>query len=240
MSGALSLSLSSHSLTCYLTGTMKIHMNTGGPAMTNGYLIMDDASGQAAIIDAPHNATADLIRAAREAHADVTQLIFTHGHWDHVADHHLVTQAFPSARVLIHAKDEPKLLNPGSDMWQLPFIIQSRKANDYINDGDILHIGNIDLVAMYTPGHCIGHVCLYAAKEKLLVAGDLLMAGAVGRYDLPGDGDIELLKSSLRRVMKLPDDTRVISGHGETTTIGRERNGNPFIRGWELYKQASA
>lgn len=214
---------------------MKIHMNTGGPAMTNGYLIIDDASGQAAIVDAPHDATADLVRAAQDSAATVTQLIFTHGHWDHVADHAVVTQAFPAARVLIHPKDEPKLEKPGSSMWQLPFSIPPRKPDGYINDGDTLHIGGIDFVAMYTPGHCVGHVCLYSAAQKLLIAGDLLMAGAVGRYDLPGDGDIELLIASLRRVMQLPDDTRVISGHGEPTTIGNERNGNPFIREWKLY-----
>lgn len=202
--------------------------------MTNGYLIVDDSTQQAAIIDVPNEATADLIRAAREAHADVQQLILTHGHWDHVAEHHLVTQAFPDARVLIHPRDEYKLEHPGSSLWQLPFVIQPRKADAYINDGDVIRIGMMEFTAMYTPGHCVGHVCLYSAEQKLLIAGDLLMAGAVGRYDLPGDGDIELLKESLRRVMKLPDDTRVISGHGEPTTIGNERNGNPFLRGWAL------
>ncbi len=203
--------------------------------MTNGYLVVDDATHQAAIIDAPHDATADLVRAAQENGADVTQLILTHGHWDHVADHHLVAAAFPQAKVLLHPADEPKLQNPGSSMWQLPFTIEPRKPDAYMNDGDTVRIGAMSFAVIYTPGHCVGHVCLYCKEQQLLVAGDLLMAGAVGRYDLPGDGDIELLKKSLARVMQLPDDTRVISGHGETTTIGHERNGNPFIRAWGLH-----
>jgi glyoxylase-like metal-dependent hydrolase (beta-lactamase superfamily II) len=74
---------------------------------------------------------------------------------------------------------------------------------------------------------------LYSNEHAVLFAGDLLMAGAVGRYDLP-DGDIGLLKKSLHRVMLLPDKTRVLSGHGPATTIGNERNGNPFIREWQL------
>jgi len=90
---------------------------------------------------------------------------------------------------------------------------------------------------MHTPGHADGHLVFYSNEHKVMFSGDLLMAGAVGRYDLP-DGNIGLLKKSLRRVMQLPDDTRVLSGHGPGTTIGQERNGNPFIREWGLWERA--
>jgi glyoxylase-like metal-dependent hydrolase (beta-lactamase superfamily II) len=82
---------------------------------------------------------------------------------------------------------------------------------------------------MHTPGHSPGHVVLYSVDHALLFSGDLLMAGGVGRYDL-ADGDIEILKKSLRRVLLLPDKTKVLSGHGPGTTIGHERAANYFIR----------
>jgi glyoxylase-like metal-dependent hydrolase (beta-lactamase superfamily II) len=86
---------------------------------------------------------------------------------------------------------------------------------------------------MHTPGHADGHLVFYSAEYAVLFAGDLLMAGAVGRYDLE-DGNLDILKKSLRRIMLLPDETRVLSGHGPATTIGHERHNNPFIREWNL------
>jgi hydroxyacylglutathione hydrolase len=116
-------------------------------------------------------------------------------------------------------------------------MIEPRKADGYIADGDKVHIGQVTLAAMHTPGHAEGHIVFYSNEHKVLFAGDLLMAGAVGRYDM-ADGDVEVLKKSLHRVMQLPDDTRVLSGHGPATTIGQERNGNPFIRQWGLEERA--
>jgi hydroxyacylglutathione hydrolase len=211
----------------------KIVMNTGGLVETNAYLIADEATKAAAIIDAPETTTADLLTVAKQNNYDVHYLLLTHGHWDHISDHKVVTDAFPNAKVLIHKLDEPKLQRPGSLLFELPYAILPRDADEYIEDGQKIHIGHITLAAMHTPGHAEGHVCLYSNEHAVLFSGDLLMDGAVGRYDLP-DGNVELLKKSLHRVMQLPDDTEVLSGHGPGTTIGRQRNGNPFIRQWQL------
>ena len=212
---------------------MKIHMNTGGLAQTNGYLVLDDQHKAAAIIDAPKDTTEALLEIARAGGYDVKYLLLTHGHWDHLSDHDEVTAIFPKAQVLIHRLDEPKLMVPGSVLFDLPYVIPARKADGYLQDGDKVHIGALALSVLHTPGHCEGHVCFYSAAQGVLFSGDLLMAGTVGRYDL-AEGDIELLKKSIRRVLLLPDHTHVLSGHGPATTIGRERAGNPFVREYGL------
>jgi hydroxyacylglutathione hydrolase len=209
--------------------SMKIYMNTGGLAETNAYLIANEATKAAAIIDAPEATTASLIAIARQHGYDVQYLLLTHGHWDHISDHAVVTEAFPKAQVMIHQLDEIKLQKPGSDIFDLPYEIPPRSADAYLEDGGKIHVGNITLAAMHTPGHAPGHVVLYAAEQATLFSGDLLMAGGVGRYDL-ADGDEKVLRQSLKRVLLLPDEVKVLSGHGPATTIGRERAGNFYVR----------
>ena len=101
-------------------------------------------------------------------------------------------------------------------------------------EGEKIQVGGITLTVLHTPGHAAGHLCFYSAEEKVIFTGDLLFAGAVGRYDFE-DGDVGLLKESLRRIMELPEDTTIYSGHGPSTTVGQERNGNPFVRRWKLH-----
>jgi len=209
--------------------SMKIYMNTGGLAETNAYLIANEATKAAAIVDAPEGTTASLIAIARQHGYDVQYLLLTHGHWDHISDHAVVTEAFPKAQVMIHKLDEEKLQKPGSSMFELPYEIPPRSADAYLEDGGKIHVGNITLAAMHTPGHSPGHVVLYAAEQATLFSGDLLMAGGVGRYDL-SDGDELALRQSLKRVLLLPEGVKVLSGHGPATTIGRERMGNFYVR----------
>ncbi len=208
---------------------MKLHMNTGGLAATNGYLLADERAGAAVIIDAPQNTVNPLLNIVRHHNWRLTHLLLTHGHWDHTSDHHVVTEAFPEAKVLIHRLDEPKLLHPGSKLFQLPYTIPPRHADGYLDDGQIINVGDLQLQVIFTPGHSPGHVVLYCAQEKLLLAGDLLFAGSIGRTDLP-DASTTAMKSSLQRVMELPDETSVRPGHGPATTIGEERRTNPFLQ----------
>jgi hydroxyacylglutathione hydrolase len=215
---------------------MKIYTNVGGLAETNAYLLVDAASKVGAIIDAPEGTTASLIAIAKEQGIAVEYLLLTHGHWDHISDHLVVTEAFPKAKVLIHRDDEPKLLHPGSQIYDLPYEIAPRKADAYLEDGDKVHVGRLALAVMHTPGHSPGHVMFYGAEvgdHGTLFSGDLLMAGGVGRYDLE-DGDEMVLRQSLRRTMLLPDKVAVLSGHGPATTIGRERAHNFYIVGHGL------
>ena len=204
-------------------------MNTGGIASTNAYLVADEASKQAVIFDAPDNTVAPLLDEAIKRGWDVIGLWLTHGHFDHVADHAVVTQRFPKAKVLIHPLDHPKLQKPMSSLFSLPFVIPARSADGLLADGQKLSIGTLEVEVIHTPGHSPGHVMFYIPKEKILIGGDLIIMGAVGRTDLP-DADFSTLQESIRRVMKLPDDTQLLGGHGNPTLLGDERRENLYVR----------
>jgi glyoxylase-like metal-dependent hydrolase (beta-lactamase superfamily II) len=208
---------------------MIVVMNTGGIAGTNCYLIGDETSKQAVIFDAPDHTVAPLLDEAQKRGLDIIGLWLTHGHFDHVADHEVVTKRFPTAKVLIHRLEEPKLIDPHSDLFQLPFVIPPRHADAYVEDGQELALGSFKARVMHTPGHAPGHVMYYFAEEGVLVGGDLIIAGSVGRTDLP-DSDHAELERSIRKVMQLPPETKLLPGHGEVSTLADESRDNPYVR----------
>jgi glyoxylase-like metal-dependent hydrolase (beta-lactamase superfamily II) len=208
---------------------MKILTKTGGLAATNCYLVADEATGKAVIFDAPNGTTTPLLNEAEKRGWDVVGLWLTHGHWDHIADHAVVTQRFPNAKVLIHTLDEPKLQNPKSMMFPLPFVIPPRSADAHVEEGQTLRVGNLEATVIHTPGHAPGHVMYHFAKQKTLIGGDLIIGGSIGRYDFP-DCSFADLASSIRRVMRLPDDTQLYGGHGPPTSLGEERQHNDAVR----------
>jgi glyoxylase-like metal-dependent hydrolase (beta-lactamase superfamily II) len=107
---------------------------------------------------------------------------------------------------------------------------QVAEPDDSPKDGDVVAAGSLAGTVILTPGHTEGSLCLYLPHEELLIAGDTLFAGSVGRTDLPGGNTRRLLDSIRDRLLPLPDATKVIPGHGESTTIGRERKSNPFLQ----------
>jgi hydroxyacylglutathione hydrolase len=207
---------------------MQILSNTGGIAATNCYLIADESTGQAVLFDAPDHTVAPLLEEAKKRKWDIVGLWLTHGHFDHTADHALVTEKFPNAKVLIHRLDEPKLIQPNTKFFPLPFEIPSRKADGYIEDGQTLKIGEIPLTVIHTPGHSPGHVMYHFPNQKILVGGDLIFVNSVGRTDLP-DSDPAQMDDSIRRVMKLPPETRLLPGHAGVTTLADEAARNPYV-----------
>ncbi|MCS7033319.1 MAG: MBL fold metallo-hydrolase [Phycisphaerae bacterium] len=209
---------------------MQILTNTGGLAMTNCFLLADPASGQAVLFDAPDGTVLPLIEQAKARNWTIQGLWLTHGHFDHIADHEVVTAHFPGAKVLIHRLDEPKLQNPGlqSRWFQLPFSIPPRNADGYAQDQQQLFIGSIPVQVIHTPGHSPGHVSFHLPTEGVLVGGDLIIGGSIGRTDLP-DSDHAELEKSVRRVMRLDPRTRLLPGHGPISTLDWERRNNPFV-----------
>jgi glyoxylase-like metal-dependent hydrolase (beta-lactamase superfamily II) len=208
---------------------MQILTNNGGLVSTNAFLIADEQTNQAVLFDAPDHTVAPLLEEAKRRGYDLIGLWLTHGHFDHVADHAEVTRAFPNAKVLIHRLDVPKLRKPGSSMFPLPFVIPPREPDDLVEDGQRLTIGSLNVDVIHTPGHSPGHVMYHFPDERVLVGGDLIICGAVGRTDLP-DSDERQLIESIRRVMRLPDDTQLLPGHCSPSTLGEERQTNPYVR----------
>jgi glyoxylase-like metal-dependent hydrolase (beta-lactamase superfamily II) len=204
---------------------------TGGVAMTNCFVIADEAARQAVLFDAPDHTVGPVLDQVRKRGWELIGLWLTHGHFDHFADHAVVKNLFPDARILLHALEESKAQHPDlqTRAFGLPFRVPPLKPDSYVTDGEPLSIGNIAVQVLHTPGHAPGHVAYYLPQEHVLVGGDLIIGGSVGRTDLP-DSNHSQLEASIRRVMKLPGKTRLLGGHGPETTLDEERRTNFFVQ----------
>jgi len=210
---------------------MIVLTNTGGVAMTNAFLIADETVGKAVLFDAPDRTTTPLLEEVAKRKWELDGLWLTHGHFDHFADHALVKQRYPQVQTFIHALDEPKTQAPEMQtrLFGLSLKIPPLKADGYVVDDQMLKLGGMDVRVIFTPGHAPGHVSYYFPKEKILVGGDLIIGGSVGRTDLP-DSDHAALEASIRRIMELPPETRLLGGHGPESTLEEERKNNYFVQ----------
>ncbi len=188
----------------------------------------DKAGGKAIVVDAPKDSAAELLSAARRHNLSIELIVNTHGHWDHIADNAELQQQ-TLAPIAIHRLDEPRIKNPVPVFFRLPFEIPPTRAGRYLDAGNVVEVGDLKFEVLFTPGHTEGGICLYERTEKFLFSGDTLFAGSVGRVDLPG-GDWDTLMTSIKNeLLTLPDEVTVYPGHGPSTTIGRERERNPFL-----------
>jgi hydroxyacylglutathione hydrolase len=208
---------------------MEILKACGGVAQTNCWLIADEVAKQAVLFDAPNDTTAKLLDDCQKRGWDLIGLWLTHGHFDHLADHAVVSRRFPKAKVLLHKGDEDKMTGEYPVVFPLPFEIPPRKPDAYLSEGQELQIGSIKVQVMHTPGHANGHVVFYLPEEKVLVGGDMILCGAIGRVDLP-DSDYDVMCQSIRRIMDLPDETTLLPGHCGRTTLGRELHSNCMVK----------
>lgn len=154
-------------------------------------------------------------------------VVLTHAHFDHISALNEILAVYP-VPVYLHPEDAVFAFSPLNAMP--PYSSTARPATLVTDkkDGDTLACGGLTAEILHTPGHTPGGWCLYFEKDNLLVAGDTLFAGSVGRTDFPG-GSMAKLEASLQRLKKLPDNTRVICGHGPLTTIGAEKRSNPYL-----------
>ena len=210
--------------------SLQIHAYESGPVPTFAYLVLDDVTRDAVVIDAPFG-SADAI-AAEAVRSGVTPsaLLLTHTHWDHTGDAAELCRRYPEMLVYVHRDDEYRLADPMKyTVWELPFEVEPVEAHRYLEHGSTLDVGGLSFAILHTPGHTEGGVCLLNEEHKVIFVGDTLFAGSVGRTDLPG-GDWETLRASIAtHLMPLADDITVYPGHGPTTTIGIERATNPFV-----------
>lgn len=203
---------------------------TVGPFQENCYVIGDEAAGEGALID-PGDEAARIALAVERTNLEIGWIIITHAHIDHVGAVAALVDEY-ACPVLMHAEAEPMLGQLPTQAMMMGLRFGKVPAIDrHIEDDEVLQVGGLELKALYTPGHAPGHLAFYLESENLVLSGDALFAGGVGRTDLFG-GDMELLLRSIdERLMTLPDETRVLPGHGPETTIGNERAHNPFLGG---------
>jgi hydroxyacylglutathione hydrolase len=209
---------------------MILEMLTVGPFQENCYVIGNEEIGEGAIVD-PGDEAARIALAVEQTGLAISEILITHAHIDHVGAVAALVEEY-ACPVLMHAEAEPMLQQlPTQAMMMGLRFGKVPKVDRRIEDEEVLEVGGLRLKALYTPGHAPGHLAFYAESERLVFSGDALFAGSVGRTDLFG-GDTEVLMRNIKeRLMRLPDQTRVLSGHGPETTIGDERAHNPFLHG---------
>jgi glyoxylase-like metal-dependent hydrolase (beta-lactamase superfamily II) len=204
-------------------------------AATNAYIVAEEPGGRALVIDAPPEP--ELIGPVLVEH-DLTlaAVLLTHGHVDHTGGSGELVQG-SGASVHVHPDDDFLTLNPVEQVRAMfgmtpPGKYEVPEKLESLVDGDQLSIAGLSIEVRHTPGHTPGHCCFYLEAQETLFSGDQLFAGSIGRFDFPyGDGTA-LFRSMRDRVMILPDETRVLPGHGPGTTIGHERQTNPFRGEW--------
>ncbi|HEV7737705.1 MAG TPA: MBL fold metallo-hydrolase [Chlamydiales bacterium] len=191
-----------------------------GPLETNAILIGCKATKQAAVIDPSQGSTTPILKTAEKEHLEIKKIILTHSHWDHIADVRELKEK-TGALLFVHALDAPNVIKPGTDGLPTYFPIQGAQPDGYLEEGKSIDLGHLHIDIIHTPGQSPGGVCLYFKAQKVLISGDTLFRGSMGRLDLP-TGQPSLMWDSLHKLKILPPDTRVIPGHGGETTIGKE------------------
>lgn len=209
--------------------TLRILQLPLGPLQTNCYVLACTETKRAAVVDPSWDGRGIAKQVANNGWT-ISHILLTHAHFDHVGGlAELKTLA--GADIYIHADAVPMLeLAPAAaSMWG--FTVDPPPAPDMLlSEGDVIEVGELRVSVLFTPGHAPGHVCFHLPEHAVLFDGDVLFQGSIGRTDLPG-GDYELLMTNIReKLLVLPDDTAVLSGHGPATTIGEERRTNPFLQ----------
>ena len=199
-----------------------------GPLQCNCSIIGDETTREAMVID-PGDEIEDVLVLIRKHNLTVKQIVVTHAHIDHVG----------GAMKLRAATGAPILLNQNDDALLKMLDVQATwigvenpgkvEIDQSIGQGDTVRAGTLTANVIHTPGHTEGSICLYFPAERKLIAGDTLFAGSIGRTDLPGGSMRKIINSLHEKVLTLPDETVVVPGHGPLTTIGEERESNPFL-----------
>lgn len=202
---------------------------TVGPLQCNCSILGDEVSREAIVVD-PGDDISRIVRTLEQHHLTVKQMIVTHAHIDHIAGAQRLKR-LTGAPILYNQNDLPlvKMMDVQAGWLGIP-TPEVAPPDVSLENGQPVSISGITGTILYTPGHTEGSVCLYLPQQSLLIAGDTLFAGSVGRTDLPGGNTKKLLQSIHRSLLTLPDEVAVIPGHGARTTIGEERESNPFLR----------
>ena len=200
-----------------------------GPLQCNCTILADEQTREAMVIDPGDNIPEILMRLARHG-LNLRQIVVTHAHIDHVGGALQLKKA-TGAPILLNQADMPllKMMDVQAG-WLGVKTPEVAPPDTSAEEGMVVGIANHAAHVIHTPGHTPGSICLHFTPDNLLVAGDTLFAGSIGRTDLPGGDPRKILHSIHDRLLTLPDTTRVIPGHGPATTIGEERESNPYLQ----------
>jgi glyoxylase-like metal-dependent hydrolase (beta-lactamase superfamily II) len=200
-----------------------------GPLQCNCSVLGDETSREAIVVD-PGDDIPRILQILERHQLTVKQIVVTHAHIDHIAGAHRLKQ-LTGAPILYNQRDLPLVAMMDEQAAWIGVPPPRVSAPDHsLEEGDAVGVSGISATVIHTPGHTEGSLCLYLPEHSLLLAGDTLFAGSIGRTDLPGGSTGKILASIRDRILPLPDGTRVIAGHGKTTTIGTERRLNPFLQ----------
>jgi len=199
-----------------------------GLLQCNCSILGDETSHEAIVVD-PGDDVSRIISILERNHLKVKYIVITHAHIDHIAGSQRLKR-LTGAPILYNQNDLPlvKMMDLQANWLGMP-TPEVAPPDLPLVEGQTIAIEGISGSILHTPGHTQGSVCLYLPKQSLLLAGDTLFSGSVGRTDLPGGNTRQLIDSIKSKLMALPDETKVIPGHGPTTSIGEERESNPFL-----------
>jgi len=201
-----------------------------GPLQCNCTILGDEQLREAIVID-PGDDVSRIHRRLTERGLTLKQILVTHAHIDHVGGA-LKLKRLTGAPIYMNENDLPLLEMMGAQAaWLGLSTPETAPPDSVLADGQTVGLQNYAARVLHTPGHTQGSICLHFAPLRLLIAGDTLFAGSIGRTDLPGGDFDQIIESIQSRLMALPDETNVIPGHGPATTIGEERRSNPFLIG---------
>jgi len=207
--------------------SLKIIQIPVGPLVMNATLVMDVESKETIFFD-PGDEIERILEIAKSENMNITRLIATHCHVDHIAG------ATPAMKKLglpleICPLGKEMLGNVGPIAAAFGYVTSEIKEGGYLNEGDIVNIGKTKFSILHCPGHSPDSLCFYT--EGILIGGDVIFKGSVGRTDLPGGNTEQLMNSITEKIYLLPDETTIYPGHGPETTLGREKKENPYLNG---------
>lgn len=211
---------------------MKIKQFIFNPFQENTYLVYDE-TGEAIVVDAGCYTTteaAEIKRFIDENKLTVRYLVNTHCHIDHILGIN-VLKAIYGVEYIVHREELPLLQMAQPHAVTFGFAINSvPQAEKTVEDADSIIFGKTTLRVIHTPGHTPGGICLYSANDRMLLTGDTLFNGSIGRTDLAGGSYSTIIESITTKLLSLPDEVMIFPGHGDYSTVGEERVGNPFLR----------
>jgi len=200
-----------------------------GPLQCNCSILGDETSREALVVD-PGDDISRIVATLARHQLTLKQIVVTHAHIDHIAGAQQLKR-LTGAPILYNQLDLPlvKMMDLQAG-WLGIATPEVAPPDANLADNQTVSIAGLSATVLHTPGHTQGSSCLYLPNQKLLIAGDTLFAGSVGRTDLPGGNTKQLIQSVNDRLLTLPDETKVLPGHGPATSIGEERENNPFLQ----------